>query len=232
MKRVAIVTGGNKGIGFEVCKQLAEKGFTIVLTARNSRRGEESVAKLQKEGLDVVFYKLDVTKKEDINKLKKFLVKNFRKVDVLVNNAGVYLDKGKKISEVEFEIVKKTMETNFYGPLLVSQMISPLMKSGGRIINVSSHSGQIHGRFSITSAARAPSYGISKLALNGLTIKLAGNRKGIKVNSVAPGWVRTDMGGRFAPKPVKKGAETIVWLATEEKIPNGKFLEDKKQIEW
>lgn len=105
------------------------------------------------------------------------------------------------------------------------------MKRGSRIINVSSRAGQLTGSIAL-SGWRRPSYGISKTALNALTVKLAANPKGIRVNSVSPGWVRTDMGGRLATRSVKKGVETIVWLAITEKIPNGKFLEDKKEIEW
>lgn len=231
-KKIAVVTGANRGIGFEVCRQLAEKGLKVVLTARDATKGKKAAGELQKVDLDVVFHQLNVADEGSIQVLAKYLKKEFGRVDVLVNNAGVYLDGRKSIFKVDSNLVKRTMETNFLGPLFVSQAIFPLMKRDGRIINVSSHSGQISGRLSLTSTAQAPLYGISKASLNVLTIKLAGNLKGVKVNSVAPGRVRTDMGGRLAPRSVKKGAETIVWLATAAKVPSGKFLEDKKEIPW
>ena len=227
MKKVVIVTGGNKGIGFEVCQQLHRLGLTVILTARDNEKGQKAAKKI-----GCFFHQLDVTDKNSIISLKKHVKTKFAEIHVLVNNAAIIDIQKKSIFETEFEGLNNIMQTNFYGPLLVSQVLFPLMKKGARIINVSSKAGQLSGATTLSSMIRTPVYGISKTALNALTIKMSTNLKGIKVNSVSPGWTRTDMGTKFALRPVRKGAETIVWLATAKKIPNGKFLHDKKEIKW
>ena len=232
MKKIAVVTGGNKGIGFEVCKQLAEKGFHVMLTSRNSSKGKKAAKELQSNNLDVEYFKLDVTNKNDISKLAEFVKSKYKRLDVLVSNAGVDLETKTDVTKTESNVSQKIFDTNVFGPLFLSQALYPLMKKGSRIVNVSSRSGQISGRMGLQSKMRSPIHVVSNFALNGLTVKLSHNSKGVLVNSASPGWVRTDMGGRIAPRSVTKGAETIVWLATAEKIPNGKFVHDKKVIDW
>ncbi len=230
MKKITVVTGGNRGMGFEICKQLAEKGFEVILTARGSRKGKEATKKLNKQNIH--FFKLDVTNTKEIQGLLAFLKKKYKKIDVLINNAGVDIDESRDIMKVSSATIKETMDTNFYGPLELSRTLAPIIRDGGRIINISSRAGQMTGRFSISNPWRDPSYGISKATLNALTIKLALSLKNIMVNAISPGWVRTDMGGKLAPRSIKKGVETVIWLATESKVPTGKFFEDKKEIKW
>lgn len=231
-KKVAVVTGANRGIGLEVCQQLAEKGLKVVLTARDAIKGKKAADKLRKANLDVVFHQLDVTDEKSILVLAKYLKKKFGKIDVLVNNAGVSLDGRKTVLNVDMGTVRKTLDINLLGPLRVSQVIAPLIRKRGIIINVSSEMGSL--QWMEKMGGGYASYSISKTAVNAVTKKLSSalKQRGISVNSVHPGWVRTDMGGPQATKSVKKGAETIVWLATAAKVPTGKFLEDKKEIPW
>jgi NAD(P)-dependent dehydrogenase (short-subunit alcohol dehydrogenase family) len=156
----------------------------------------------------------------------------FGRADVLVNNAALYLGEGRSVLEASLEDVQATMATNVYGPLLLCQAFIPTMRRQryGRVVNVSSGSGQLS-----TMSDDAPSYSLSKAALNALTCMLAAATAGtnVLVNSVCPGWVRTDMGGRRAPRGVEEGASGIVWLATlPEGGPSGGFFRDRKRIAW
>lgn len=229
-QRVALVTGANRGIGFEAVNQLASLGMDVILTARDEKRGREAARKLNKK--NVVFCQLDVTDKRNIAKARGFVEKEFGRLDILVNNAGILLDMDDSIMSVDPEKITRTITTNTLGPLLVSREFMPLMKRGGygRIVNVSSGSGQL-----VDMGDWAPAYSISKTALNAVTRLLAGGLEGtnILVNSVCPGWVRTDMGGKDAERSVEKGAETIIWLATlPDGGPTGGFFRDKKKISW
>ncbi|MFH1978078.1 MAG: SDR family oxidoreductase [Candidatus Aenigmatarchaeota archaeon] len=230
MTKIALVTGANKGIGFEIVKQLAEKEITVILTARDETKGKKAIEKLKKK--NIIFCQLDVNDQKSIDKAFEFVEKKFGRLDILVNNAGVYLDEKKTPLNVDRETVRKTLETNTVGPLFMSQKFIPLMKKNkyGRIVNISSGAGQLSSMDDYYSA-----YAISKTALNAITRMLAAATKGtdILVNSVCPGWVRTDMGGSDAERDVEKGAETPVWLATlPVNGPTGKFFRDKEEIEW
>jgi NAD(P)-dependent dehydrogenase (short-subunit alcohol dehydrogenase family) len=202
-----------------------------VLTARDEAKGRRAVEELRRRGLDAAFHRLDVTDPESIRRLADSLKKEHGRVDVLVNNAGILLDEDKSVLDVGIAVVRGTMETNFFGPLLLTQALLPLLRKSadGRVINVSSGLGQLGD-----GSGGHPAYSVSKAALNMLTVQLAGDLENsrIKVNSVCPGWVRTEMGGPEATRTVEKGAETIVWLATAGEIPTGKFLRDKKEIPW
>lgn len=231
-KRVALVTGGNRGLGLEACRQLAKQGYIVVLGARNKKAGEEQVAMLCKEGGDVHFSYLDVTDSSSMQRTMQFITKKFGRLDVLVNNAGILLDYDQAPSEVAVETLGKTFETNVKGPFVLSQLAIPLMKKGkyGRIVNLSSGAGQLESMSSF-----APSYAVSKTALNAVTCQFAAELQGtgILVNAVCPGWVKTDMGGKMAPRSVEEGVDTILWAATlPDDGPTGSFLRDRQTISW
>lgn len=230
--RVAIVTGANRGLGFETCRQLARQGYQVVLTSRDEAKGQAAVDTLRRAGGSVAYHPLDVTAAESISQLHDFVVREFGRAEVLVNNAVLYLDEGRDMLEVELEVFRTTIETNVYGPLLLCQTFVPLMlrQNYGRLVNVSSGSGQLSSMGSDT-----PAYAMSKTALNALTLMLARRVQGqnILVNAVCPGWVRTDMGGPYASRSVEEGADTIVWLATlPDGGPNSGLFRDRHRIEW
>lgn len=236
IKKTALVTGANRGIGFEVSHELAKLGIHVILTSRNKTKGLIASQKLQEEGFDVAFHQLDVTDHLSIQVITEHIKKEYSNLDILINNAGIALDKKDSetatIFKARLDTIKNTMETNVYGPLLLCQMLIPIMKknSYGRIVNVSSGMGQLsdmNGGY--------VGYRFSKVSLNALTKILSNELQGtnILVNSVCPGWVRTDMGGPNAAKSPEEGAETIVWLATlPDNGPSGGFFRDKKQIPW
>ncbi|MHA2258236.1 MAG: SDR family oxidoreductase [Promethearchaeota archaeon] len=228
--KTALVTGANRGIGLEICHQLAKEGFIVILTARDEAKGKEAVDKLEKLGLKVDFHQLDVTDTNSINEVVMYIGNKFGKLDVLVNNAGISIDRGKSILNVDMDTVRETMETNFIGPFKLIQALVPFLKESGdgRIINVSSGMGSFS-----TTMSGAPAYSISKTALNALTFRMSKRLpKKIKIYSMTPGWVKTDMGGSSAPRNVEEGADTAVWLATTNNIPTGKFYMDRREITW
>lgn len=236
-QKIAVVTGANRGLGYETCKQLAQQGYQVILTSRDAAKGQDATERLKAEGLDAVYHQLDVTDLDSIRQLAQFIEKEFGCLDVLVNNAGVLLDVNNasdmaEASALQADIgtVRKTFETNTLGPLMLAQALALLMKGAGRIVNVSSGMGQL-----AEMDGGWPGYRLSKTALNAVTRILASELAGarIKVNSVCPGWVKTDMGGANAERPVEKGAETIVWLATlPEDGPSGGFFRDMRPIPW
>jgi len=231
MTMTAIITGANRGIGHEVARQLAERGFQVWVAARNSDSGNMAAEKLRKDGLKAAFLQLDVCDPSSIrNAFTRFIGEQDR-LDVLVNNAGILLDESRNILELDRGDILSTIETNTLGPLLVVQTFAPVLHEGSRVINVSSGAGEICGGMS----TYAPVYSISKTALNAVTCQLAHalHRNQVAVNAVCPGWVRTDMGGSGAHRSVAKGAETIVWLATGAPASEtGKFWRDKRVISW
>ncbi|HEX7181138.1 MAG TPA: SDR family oxidoreductase [Thermoanaerobaculia bacterium] len=227
--RVAVVTGGNRGIGFEICRQLAARGLKVVLTARDEEKARTASEEL--DG-DVVPFQLDVTQPEAAGRLVAFLEGELGGVDVLVNNAGVFLDRGYGGIRVPMEIVRGTLEVNLLGPWQLSQAVAPVMRRRGygRIVNLSSGMGAMSEMSGGYSA-----YRISKTALNALTRILADELRGtnVLVNTLCPGWVQTEMGGAGAPVPVEEGADTAVWLATlPDGGPTGQFFRNRRQIPW
>lgn len=230
--RVAVVTGANRGMGLEACRQLAQLGYHVVLTSRDQRRGEQATQSLVRQGLSVTYHALEVTDPVSVKQLQQTLETRFGGADVLINNAAVYPDEGRSVLEVELELVHATLETNFFGPLALCQALVPGMirRGYGRVVNVSSGGGQL-----ATMGDFAPSYAVSKAALNALTrmVADAAREANVLVNSVDPGWVRTQMGGPGAPRSIKQGVETIVWLATlPDGGPTGGFFHDRKPIPW
>lgn len=197
----------------------------LLLTARSVQSGEEAAKEVGAR-----FMELDVSKEESVTTFVQELQNGADELDVLINNAGIFIDGGTDVRNIDLGIVRQTVETNVYGPWKLTQELLPFLEKSpdGRIINVSSGMGAIDGLSGDHSA-----YRISKTALNALTLMThASVGANIKVNAMCPGWVRTDMGGSGASRPVEKGAETAVWLATADDIPAGKFLRDKAVIAW
>lgn len=230
-KKNAIVTGSNRGIGLEICRQLAKKNFKVIMTSRSQEKGKAAFEKLRAENLDVELESLEVSSLQSIQALKLAMQNKYGRLDVLVNNAGVFLDSpGDGVLKVETSLIDKTFQTNVFGPMLLSRELAPLMTQGGRIINLSSGMGQLSDM-----GAGYPAYRLSKTALNAVTRLLAtelGPQK-ISVNSMCPGWVKTDMGGPQAERPVEQGADTATWLASEADASlTGKFFRDRKEIPW
>jgi len=224
-KKIALVTGGNRGIGFESCRQLARSGFTVLLTARDSNSGNTAVNKLvNNEGLDIIFFLLDVTNKDHIKNISIQVEQQYGSLNVLVNNAAILYDTWQRAIDVDLEVVNQAIDTNVYGPWRLCQAFVPLMKKNGygRIVNISSLGGSLH----YMQEGGTPAYSISKAALNVLTRKLAAELQGtgILVNSIDPGWLATDMGGPGGG-PVEEGVRGIIWAATlPDYGPSGGFF--------
>ncbi|QIR39875.1 SDR family oxidoreductase [Tolypothrix sp. PCC 7910] len=236
-KKIAVITGGNRGLGLEVSRELAKQEYQVILTSRNAEKGNAAATKLTDEGLNVIYHPLDITSDESAHKFGEFLNKEFGKVDALINNAGIYIDSeasGNNLSifNTKIDTIQQTIDTNVYGAIRVTQALLPLMKNQnyGRIVNVSSGMGQLS-----SMGGGSPAYRISKTALNAVTRIFASELQGtnILVNSVCPGWVKTDMGGANAPRTLEQGADTIVWLATlPDGSPTGGFFRDRQTIDW
>ena len=234
-----MVTGANRGIGLEICRQLAQRGYAVILRARDPAKGRAAARVLADEGLDVTFRRLDVTDSAGIKRFVRHVRTKVGRLDVLVNNAAIYLEGGyvddrlpESVFDESIDQVRLTMETNLYGPYQLCQALIPLMLEGGygRVVNVSSRSGQLNGM-----RGREAAYRMSKAALNALTCILAAELPGgqVLVNSMSPGWVRSDMGGPNAPKTLAEGADTAVWLATLPRGgPHGGFFREREPIPW
>jgi len=230
-KPVVVVTGANRGIGFEICRQLAARNAEVVLTARSRAKGDEAVRKLADSGLQVASVPLDVTKARSVAGLREFLEERFKRVDVLINNAGIIDGDDASGLEVSLDAIRRTIETNTLAPLALAQAVAGLLRksSAPRVINISSGMGALSDMGSDHAA-----YRISKTALNAMTGILNAAFQGkVAVNSMCPGWVKTDMGGAGAPRDVRQGADTAVWLALDAPQDlTGKFLRDRKIIDW
>jgi len=231
--RVALVTGGNRGIGFAICRGLAERGLAVVLGSREARAGREAAARLNGEGGRVRSHVLDVTSQASVRDVAAFLEREYGRCDVLVNNAAVYLDEGVSGLEVDPEVVRQTLDTNTLGPLRLCQAVVPLMRRRGygRIVNLTSGYGEMGGM----ASGGVLAYKLSKLALNALTRILAAELEeaGVLVNCMDPGWVRTRMGGRGASRSPEQGADTAIYLATlPDGGPTGRYFRDRKVVRW
>lgn len=227
MKKTVLITGANKGIGFEIGRQLGGKGWRVLLGIRNAANGRDAGEKLQSLGIDAVFVKMDVADPDSIIHAAGTLAAGGTRIDVLINNAAILEDRGTIINTPR-GLLEKTLMTNTAGPFNVILAFLPMLGDGSRIINISSGLG-------VTADMKdyAAAYSISKAALNAVTRQFAAALagRGIIVNAVCPGWVKTSMGGTGATRSVEKGAETPVWLATEaDSSLTGRFFRDKKEI--
>jgi NAD(P)-dependent dehydrogenase (short-subunit alcohol dehydrogenase family) len=239
-KRIALVTGANKGIGYETARQLAGRGLSVLIGARDEQRGAEAAANLRGEGLDVQFLRLDVTDPTTHGPAGTFIETRFGKLDVLVNNAGVFLDGDQKPSNVDMKTLQQTFDTNFFGPISITQALLPLLRKSdaGRIVNVSSGLGSLTQHndpgwefYSFKILA----YNASKTALNAFTVMLAHELKdtAIKVNAADPGYTATDMNDHRGNKTVEQGAAVIVRLATlPEDGATGGYFNDQGVVPW
>ena len=227
--RVALVSGGNRGIGLEVCRQLSERGITVILGSRNGEQGRAVAAKLTGE---VVARQLDVSDSDNVERLSRSIEEEFGRLDILVNNAGISNDEGQRGVDADLGRVKEALEANLFGAWRLCEMAIPMMRRNGygRIVNVSTGLAALEDM-----GGGSPGYRVSKTALNALTRILASELRGsgILVNAVNPGWVQTDMGGSGATRSVEEGAEALVWAATlPNNGPTGGFFQDGRPIPW
>ena len=227
--RVALVSGGNRGIGLEVCRQLAGRGITVVMGSRDEEQGLAAA-----EGLPhgVVVRQLDVADLGSVERLSGSVEEDFRRLDILVNNAAISNDEGQRGVDADLDRVKEALEANLFGAWRLCEMAVPLMRRNGygRVVNVSTGLAALEDM-----GGGYPGYRVSKTALNALTRILASELRGsgILVNAVNPGWVQTDMGGSGATRPVEEGAEALVWAATlPNNGPTGGFFRDRQPVAW
>lgn len=229
--KIALVTGGNRGIGFAITQGLLQKSYEVIITSRSLDKAKQAAQKLQSLG-KVIPIELDVADDNSINKAIENLHQRINYLDVLINNAGIYPDEGVNILTIDRQLLEKTLNTNTLGAIRMVQELLPLLKKSNdaRIVNVSSGFGEINGL-----SSDYPSYCLSKLALNGATIMLsqALRSENIAVNAICPGWVKTDMGGDSAPRTPEQGADTAIWLATEVSTEEtGKYWRDRKVVSY
>jgi NAD(P)-dependent dehydrogenase (short-subunit alcohol dehydrogenase family) len=239
VKRVALITGANKGIGFEVARQIAKAGWTVLGAARNEELGHQAATKLQAEGLDVHFIHIDLEAHQTAVTAAETIRNQFGKLDLLINNAGITSAGDGPPSKVDIETLKTVMHTNYVGAVVVTQAMLPLLQSAGQaqIINVSSELGSISQHTDPNwkyAPVKVLAYCASKAALNMFTVQLAyefrdGN---IAVNSVNPGYTATDLNGHSGPQTVAEGAAEIVRVALLDRPVTGKFLETGGEIPW
>ncbi len=228
---LALVTGANRGIGREIVRQLATKGITTILAARDKAKADAAARELTGGG-QILPRELDVTDPGSVQRLVDSITSEFGQLDILVNNAGVLLDQQASALNIDMTVVQKTLGTNLLAAWRVAQAFIPLLKKSGhgRVVNMSSQLGQLQ-----SMRDGYPAYRVSKAALNAVTLMLADALKhdGVLINSCCPGWVKTDMGGANAPGTVEEGADTPVWLATlPDDGPSGGFYQNRKRIPW
>ncbi|MEZ4668721.1 MAG: SDR family oxidoreductase [Anaerolineae bacterium] len=229
MSGIALVTGGNRGIGLEICRQFTDLDFTVILGSRDLARGRQAVAHLNNP--HIIAHQLDVSDPDSIEQLRGILEAEYGVVDVLVNNAAIHYDTWQRALDADLTVVQEAVETNLYGPWRMVQAFLPLLRKSqhGRIVNVSSEAGSL-----ASMGGGTPAYSMSKAALNALTCMLAAELRGsrILVNSVCPGWVATDMGGRGG-RPVADGAASILWaVMLPDNGPTGGFFRDGQPLKW
>jgi NAD(P)-dependent dehydrogenase (short-subunit alcohol dehydrogenase family) len=226
MSTVSLVTGGNRGIGREVCRQLAELGHVVLLTARSADAAATAARAVHAESLP-----LDVTDPASIAAAAHRVGERYGRLDVLVNNAAITYDTWQRAIDADLAVIREAAETNLYGPWLMVQQFLPLLRVSEhpRIVNVSSEAASL-----ASMGGGTPAYTASKVALNALTRMLAAElrRDHVLVNAVCPGWVATDMGGRGG-RPVEAGAASVVWAATlPDSGPTGGFFRDGRPLPW
>lgn len=226
---IAIVTGANRGIGLEVCRQLARLNYTVILGSRDPAKGERAAAQLNDSR--IIPRQLDVSDAASIERLRDWAAAEFGVLDVLVNNTAIHYYTWQRAVNADLNVVQEAMETNVYGAWRMVQAFLPMLRKSqhGRIVNVSSEAGSL-----ASMGGGTPAYSMSKVALNALTRMLAAELRSshILVNAVCPGWVATDMGGSGG-RPVHEGAASVVWAATlPDDGPTGGFFRDGKPLRW
>ncbi len=231
-KKLALVTGGNRGIGFATVRLLCQKSIQTIFTCRNPHDGQMAMMELASYARYLDFHPLEVTDNNSIDELLKYVQQKYGYLDILINNAGVNYDSWQRVTDIAVPEVEYTFDVNLMGPWRMCNAFLPLLAKGNdaRIINVSSGAGSIANQDGST-----PAYSLSKCSLNMLTKALAADllAKSVTVNAVDPGWVQTSMGGGNAPKSPEEGADTIVWLATEaESSVTGGFYRNRKKVHW
>ncbi len=241
-KKIALITGANKGIGLETARQLGKKGITVLVGARDSSKGKAAADKLREEGIDAHAFEIDVSDAASIKAAVARVERDFGRLDILVNNAGLMIDnRDLPVSEQPLQNWRRTFDTNVFGLIETTQAFLPLLRKSdaGRIVNLSSILGSIEYHATkgspIYDSKETPSYNVSKAAVNAYTVQLAHELQGtkIKVNAAHPGWVKTEMGGEEAPMNIVDGAKTSVALATlEEDGPNGAYVHMSEPLPW
>ncbi|MDB6080668.1 MAG: fabG 10 [Akkermansiaceae bacterium] len=246
--KIALITGGNRGLGFETARALGELGITVIIGARDQAAGEEAVANLAAKGITTEAVQLEITNPEHRKQVLSYLSDKYGRLDILVNNAGVFLDKdnasaagpANRTSETSEEILRRTFDTNFFATVALTQELLPLLKKApsARIVNLSSILGSLTLHSDPTSPiadSKAFAYNASKTALNAFTVHLAHELKStaIKVNSAHPGWVRTAMGGENATLAPEEGGRTSARLATlDDSGPTGGYFHLDQSLPW
>lgn len=236
---IALITGANKGIGLEIARQLGTQGITVLIGARDEKRGSVAAEKLQAENIDAHAVQLDVTNQQSIDAAAKYIESKFGKLDILVNNAGIFIDNAPP-SQLDIEVLRRTYETNFFGVFAVTKAMLPLLRKAqaGRIVNISSGLGSLTQNSDPNyefASAKMLAYNSSKTALNALTVQFAHELKDtpIKVNSADPGYVATDINNNNGTRTVQQGASTPVRLATlPADGPTGSFFDDNGVVPW
>jgi NAD(P)-dependent dehydrogenase (short-subunit alcohol dehydrogenase family) len=232
--KIALVTGGNRGMGLETCRQLAALGYRVLLGSRDLETGRQAAASLRDDGVEAV--RLDVTSAADIAALAQYIEHNHGRLDLLINNAGIMIDgddgQSSSICAADFERVEKSLQVNTIGPMRVINAMLPLMErvEDARIVNISSGMGQLS-----EMGGNDPGYRISKTALNAMTRIYAAelDAERFSINALCPGWVRTDMGGSNADLSLEQGVDTAIWLATsEEARHSGGYYRERELIDW
>jgi NAD(P)-dependent dehydrogenase (short-subunit alcohol dehydrogenase family) len=241
-EKVAFITGANRGIGFETARLLGEQGIRVIIGSRDKTKGEVAAKKLKEQGILAIAFPFDINNLSDHQSIFNYIDKNFGKLDILINNAGIALDlsSDNQSSKTSLEILRQTFETNFFNLFALTQTLLPLIKQSpaGRIVNLSSILGSLTLHANPQSSiyhTKAFAYNASKSALNAFTIHLAYELKdtNIKVNSAHPGWVKTDMGGPAAPLEVSEGGKTSAQLALlSDEGPTGGFYHLGESIPW
>lgn len=243
-KKIALITGANKGIGFETARQLGKEGITIIAASRNKENGIKAVTQLQSEGIDAEFLQLDVDNEKEIQFAYDYINNKYGKLDILVNNAGIQVESDNwainNSTDIDEKVLRQTLDTNFFNVVKLTNTLLPLIRKSdaGRIVNLSS----ILGSLGLHADPNSPIYGsklfaydTSKTALNSYTIHLAAALAdtNIKVNSAHPGWVKTDMGSDAAPMEIADGAKTSVALSLlDANGPSGKYIHLGSELPW
>ena len=241
-KKVALITGANKGIGFEIARQLGAQGITILVGVRDRARGEDAVGKLRSEGVDAHAVRLDVTDQATIDEAARYINDTYGRLDILVNNAGISLREwGTPPSELDIAALRKTYETNFFAVFAVTKAMLPLLRhsEAGRIVNMSSEMGSLtlHSDTNSVYGQLPPTfaYNSSKTAVNALTVFFAKELRttNMKINSVSPGYCATDLNNHSGPRTAEQGAQIAVKLATIGiDGPNGRFFDENGIVAW